>query len=419
MPWKESHVVEERFRWMIEFQQNSESLTELCRKYRISRKTAYKWLERYRELGAGGLMDRSSAPMHSPTRILVMVEQGVLEARRQHPSWGPKKLKSWLSRQHPQQSWPAESTIGAILTRHQMTSRRRRRQRAELAAAPLKHAVGPNDVWSIDFKGWFRCGDQRRCDPLTVSDAYSRYLLCCRGLERPDTAHTQAVLRELFGEYGLPDRIRSDNGTPFSARGGLSELSVWWLRLGILPERIEPGEPQQNGRHERMHRTLKQETQQPPAANLRTQQEWFDRFVREYNEDRPHEALGQRPPAEFYACSARCYPQQLPEMEYPSGFEVRRADEGGKIRWKQARSKLGRVLANQLIGIEMIDDGLQQIWFGRQLLGVLDERRARSGARRRCDGYWPPLQSPSGLLTRRPVVAAPGLSDKVSPRSVE
>ena len=419
MPWKESHVVEERFRWMREYEEGSESLAELCRKYSISRKTAYKWLERYQQIGAGGLMDRSSAPLQCPTRISAMVEQAVLEARRQHPRWGPKKLKGWLTLRDPGQPWPAASTIGAILTRHQMTSRRRRRQRAELAPSPLLHAQAPNDVWSIDFKGWFRCGDRQRCDPLTVSDAYSRYLLCCRDVARTDTAHAQAVLRELFGEYGLPDRIRSDNGPPFSARGGLSELSVWWLRLGILPERIDPGEPQQNGRHERMHRTLKEETQQPPAANRKAQQESFERFVREYNDERPHEALGQRPPAEFYACSARGYPAQLPEMEYPSGFEVRQADEGGKIRWKQARSKLGRVLANQLIGIETVADGLQHIWFGRQLLGVLDEQRARSGARRRRDGYWPPLQSPSGLLTRRPAAVAPGLSDKVLPRSVE
>lgn len=296
----------------------------------------------------------------------------------------------------------------AILARHGLSGKRRRCQRADLARSPLSHAKAPNDVWSIDFKGWFRCGDERRCDPLTVTDGFSRYLLCCRNLERPDGEHTQPVLVELFREYGLPDRIRSDNGAPFASPSGLSRLSVWWLRLGILPERIEPGEPQQNGRHERMHRTLKQETQRPPAKNLTDQQDRFDRFVREYNFERPHEAIDQQIPAALYARSMRSYPDHMPEMIYPTHMQVRLADEGGKIRWKQARCKVGRLLANQLIGVEIVDDGLNHLWFGRQMIGVLDERRSRSGARSRSDGYWPPLQSPSGLLTRRPVASKPG-----------
>jgi len=408
MPWKASHVVEERFRWLFEFEQSEASLAELCRKYGVSRKTAYKWLGRYRSLGAEGLLDRASTPLHSPARVAGEIEAAVVELRRGHPTWGPKKLLAWLERWAPERVWPAGSTVAAILARHGLSGRRRRRQRTPLGSSPLVEAAAPNDVWAIDFKGWFRTGDGRRCDPLTVTDSFSRYLLCCTIMERTDSRRTRRELVRLFRSQGLPDRIRSDNGPPFSARGGLSELSVWWLRLGILPERIEPGEPQQNGRHERMHRTLKQETQRPAAATLAAQQRRFERFVEEYNYQRPHEALGQTTPAEHYCSSKRSYPESLPEMEYPARMEVRVADQGGKIRWKQARCKLGRPLAGQLIGVETVGEGMNHLWFGRQLLGALDERRARSGARKKLDGYWPPLQSPNGLLTRRPVAVEEG-----------
>jgi transposase InsO family protein len=405
MPWKESHVMEERFRWIEEWKQGETSLSALCGKYEVSRKTAYKYLRRYQEEGLLGLQDRTSAPHTHPNQVSAEVEQAVVELRLDHPTWGPKKLRAWLERERPESAWPARSTLGVILQRHGLNGKRRpKRQRASPSTEPLAHATTPNSVWCIDFKGWFRCGDGCRCDPLTVTDAASRYLLCCQWLTRTDTAYTQAALTRVFREYGLPERLRSDNGEPFASvgLGGLNALSVWWIKLGILPERIEPGEPQQNGRHERMHRTLKQETAAPAEASLRAQQRRFDQFRREYNEQRPHEALGQQTPAEHYRRSPRPFPKELPAVEYGPEFAVRVADESGKIRWKAARCRVGRALANELIGVRTIDDGLHQVYFGPQLLGMLDERRSQSGARTRKAGYWAPLQSPSGLLTRRP-----------------
>ena len=394
--------MEERFRWMREREEGGASLAELCRKYGISRKTAYKWLRRYEEQGLVGLQDRESPPHQPANKISEEVERSLVELRIGHRTWGPKKLLGWMERNRPGQSWPALSTIGLILWRNNLSRGKAARQRCDVPKQPLAHATSPNDVWCIDFKGWFVCGDKKRCDPLTVTDAFSRYLFCCQAMERTDGPHTQKVMIELFRHNGLPDRIRSDNGTPFSANGGLSVLSVWWLRLGILPERIDPGKPQQNGRHERMHRTLKQETAQPPADTILQQQKRFDRFLEEYNGERPHEALQQSPPADHYVRSPRRYPEQLPEMVYPDGFQVRIADQNGKIRWLKARCKLGTALANQAIGVQTVADGLNHLWFGRQLLGVLDERRHRSGAKKRINSYWPPLQSPSGLLTRQP-----------------
>jgi hypothetical protein len=260
-------------------------------------------------------------------------------------------------------------------------------------------------VWAIDFKGWFRTGDGVRCDPLTVSDAASRYLLCCRPVMAATGARVREQLERVFREYGLPGRMRSDNGTPFASTGvgGLSDLSVWWIRLGIVPERIEPGAPQQNGRHERMHRTLKEETATPPAASMAEQRARFELFQRTYNEERPHEALGGATPAERYAPSARALPERLPELEYPAGIQLRKADEGGKIRWKQARCRVGAALAGEVIGVEQIDEGVQRLWFGPVALGLLDERKGHSQTRRKGFSHWPPLQPPSGRLAHRPM----------------
>ncbi len=307
--------MEERFRWIEEWKEGEASLTALCRKYEISRKTAYKYLRRYGEEGVLGLADRGRAPHTHPNQVSVAVEQAVVDLRLDHPTWGPKKLRAWLERHRPKEVWPARSTIGVILERHALNGKQpRRRQRATPSPQPLAHATGPNLVWCVDFKGWFRCGDGERCDPLTVTDAASRYLLCCQLLPRTDSVNTQAALIKVFRRYGLPQRMRSDNGEPFASVGvgGLSTLSIWWLKLGIVLERIEPGEPQQNGRHERMHRTLKKETAAPAQASWRAQQRRFDQFRREFNEERPHEALGQQTPADQYRPSLRAYPERLP-----------------------------------------------------------------------------------------------------------
>lgn len=404
MPWKVSDVMEERFRLIERWKESPESITELAKRFGVSRKTAYKWLQRYELSGLEGLQDHSRRPVVQANRTSPEIEDWIVDLRLTHPNWGPKKLKQWLERRQQDHEWPARSTIGLILARRGLSGKRKSKRRATPSTQPLAHAREPNQVWSIDFKGWFRCGGRRRCDPLTVSDAATRYLLCCRGLDGANTAAVQSELERVFRCYGLPERMRSDNGSPFASTGmgGLTRLSVWWIKLGILPERIEPGKPQQNGRHERMHRTLKQETATPPAASLAAQQRRFDEFLGEYNQQRPHEALEGDTPADHYHRSPREFPEQLPEIEYPDGFHLRLADEGGKIRWKQARCYMGRALRHEVVGFQEVDDGVWRVWFGRVQLGLLDERKGYRPGKDRLCSRWPPLQSPSGLLARQP-----------------
>jgi transposase InsO family protein len=392
---------------MAEIEQGEESVSELCRQYSVSRKTAYKWLKRYREKGAEGLGDRSRAPHHHPNQVAGEIEERVLELRSERPSWGPKKLWAWLEEHEPEKRWPAPSTMGEILKRHGMTRKQKKRRRAVPSAGPLSPAEGANAVWCADYKGWFVCGNGQRCYPLTISDGYSRYLLGCQALPRSETRSARRIFTAAFRNYGLPTVIRTDNGAPFATVGptGLSRLSVWWIRLGIQPERIQPGRPQQNGQHERMHRTLKAETAQPPQYNLRAQQKLFDRFREEFNEQRPHEALDLVPPAHYYEPSPRNYPERLPELSYPAEFQTRMVDHRGAIRWDYARVFLGRGLAGEPVGLEPIGDGRWRVWYSFFEVGEFDERvdiTAR-GKRRRS---WLRLQSPSGLPTPEPATPA-------------
>jgi transposase InsO family protein len=310
-------------------------------------------------------------------------------------------LRHWLTRKRPDQKWPAESTIGLILARHGLNKRRLKRRHATPSTQPLAPAQQPNDVWSIDFKGWFHCGDGTRCDPLTVTDNASRYLLCCRAMDRLDATSVQQEQKHVFRAYGLPERMRSDNGSPFASTGvgGLTPLSVWWIRLGINPERIQPGEPQPNGRHERMHRTLKEETATPPAPHHPAQQSRFTRFRSTFNEERPHEALHGDTPSDHYQRSVREFPGSLPELTYASGLELRMADQDGKIRWKQARCRVGHALAHQVVGVEAVDDGVWRIWFGPVLLGLLDERKGRTKTSLKENSHWAGLVPPKGSQT--------------------
>jgi putative transposase len=359
-------VVEERARFVVEYESGEWTMAELCRHFGIARKTGYEIVARWEEAGAAGLQDRSRAPRTHPNQTPAGVEAAVLELRRAHMSWGPRKLRRWLEDRHPDQGWPAPSTIGALLGRAGLVHARRQRRRTPPFTQPFAAAGEPNAVWCADFKGWFRTGDGERIDPLTMSDAASRCLLRCQAVEKTDTAAVRAISEAAFREYGLPEAMRTDNGPPFASRGvaGLSRLSLYWMKLGITPERIRPGHPEQNGRLERLHRTLAAETARPPAASRRRQQEAFDRFRREYNEERPHEALGQRPPAVLYSPSPRAYPERVPEPEYDSDVVVRCVYPHGQFFWKGRDVFLGKVLAGERIGLEPIDERYWCVCFG-------------------------------------------------------
>jgi len=370
-------VLDERLQFIEECKSQEWSIAEVCRRFEISRKTGYKWLDRYEAGGMDALQDGSHTPHSNPRQVQEEVEDAIVEARGKHPHWGPVKLRAWLERSEPGTTWPAPSTMGEILRRHGLVVPRKKRLKAPANSQPLQHAQGPNVVWCADFKGWFRCEDGSRCDPLTITDGYSRFLLRCQAAKHPDLWYTQPLFDATFREYGLPECIRTDNGAPFASVGiaGLSELSVWWIKLGIRPERIEPGKPSQNGRHERMHRTLKQETAQPPRGNLREQQKAFDLFRQEYNDQRPHQALQGRTPAECYQRSPRPYNSRIREVTYPSHFEVRYIGGGGQMRWYGAQVFVGRALVGEPLGLEPVADGQWRVWFSFFELGVLDDKK--------------------------------------------
>jgi putative transposase len=365
MPWEERGVLEQRVEFALEYESGEWTMTELCRHYGISRKTGYKIVGRWEGNGIAGLEDVSRAPNRHPNQTPRRIEEQVLELRREHMSWGPRKLRSWLKNKHPQKTWPAASTIGELLDREGLVNRRRIRRRTPPYTQPFASADQANAVWCVDFKGWFRSQDGTRIDPFTMSDAYSRYLLRCQAVDKTDTAAVQSIFAAAFREYGLPQAIRSDNGSPFASRAlsGLSRLALYWMKLGITPERIAPGHPEQNGRHERMHRTLKAETATPPSKNRRAQQREFDRFRQQYNEERPHEALGQQPPSAVYTASPRPCPDRVPEPEYDSGLLVRRVYPHGQFFWKQHDVFLSKVLAGERIGFKPLDEHNWCIYF--------------------------------------------------------
>jgi transposase InsO family protein len=369
--------MEEKLRFILEYETGEESMTELCQRYDLSRETGYLTLRRYRALGISGLLPQSHAVHRHHNQTSEEIEQKVLELRQAHMRWGPRKLKRILERDEPGRNWPAASTIGALLKREGLVITRKKRLRTTPYTEPLAHADGPNQVWCADFKGWFRTTDGERIDPLTISDGHSRYLLRCQTVEKTNTARTQAIFEAAFREYGLPGTIRTDNGAPFASRAlaGLSRLAVWWIKLGIVPERIAAGHPEQNGRHERMHRTLKQEAAQPPAENRRQQQRALDRFRQEYNELRPHEALGMRTPAEVYQPSARSFPARVPEPEYPATMLVRSVRPQGNFRWKKHDVFLSEVLWGENVGLLPEDDRWFTIYFAELPLARFDSRK--------------------------------------------
>lgn len=380
MPWREMSVMDERMGFVVDFLRGEFTMAELCVRYNVSRPTGYALVARYQREGPSGLVARSRRPHTSPSATTTAVARACLELRRRHPDWGPVKLRDRLRLRAPDQAWPAASTIGGLLKRAGLVSRARRR-RPIPTAAPLTSVMDtPNAVWTIDFKGHFRTGDGIWCYPLTVMDGCSRYLLACAGLLQPRLTPTRAVLERTFREYGLPARIRSDNGSPFaapSALARLSRLAVWWIRLGIVPELIQPGCPAQNGRHERMHRTLKRATARPPASSRVAQQRRFRAFVREYNDERPHAALGHVTPSMLYAPSTRPWPARLLPLDYPVHFDVRRVICNGRIKWHNRAVSVSSVLVGERVGLEEVADGEWALYFGPLRLGTLDERLGR------------------------------------------
>jgi putative transposase len=375
MPWKKSFPEDQRVQFIVEATQGPGSIADLCRAFGISRKTGFKWLARYDELGVSGLVDQSRAPHTHPNAVSSATVEQLVAVRQAHPTWGPRKVLAVLRSRAPDLELPAPSTVGEWFKRLHLAQPRRVRRRTPPMTAPFGACDGPNDTWCVDFKGWFRTGDGSRCDPLTITDAYSRFLLRCHAVARTDERGVRPVFESAFREYGLPRAIRSDNGAPFASvgAGGLSRLSVWWLHLGILPERIEPGHPEQNGRHERMHRTLKDETTRPANPTLRAQQAAFDRFRKIYNEERPHDALEGKTPAAVYALSPRPMPAFVPELEYPANFVQRRIHADGRLKWKGKKLYVSQALAEEMLGIEEISDGTYVVRLGPLELGRLKD----------------------------------------------
>ena len=376
MPWRQTTPMKERIHFLQDHLKGLFSFTELCEVYRVSRKTGYKWVDRFAQEGLGGLADRSRAPKSCPHKTPKDLADALIELRRKHPRWGPRKLIGHLEKRFPEEAWPAASTVGTILKQAGLSHPRRRKRQPGHPGRPNTTMDQPNAIWTADFKGQFKTGDGIYCYPLTILDGYSRFLLACQAL--PSTSHSgaQPVFERLFREFGLPLIIRTDNGIPFATQAihRLSRLQVWWIKLGIVPELIQPGRPDQNGRHERFHRTLKAGTARPPSKHISAQQRRFDRFRTEYNEVRPHEALDQNPPASAYNPSPRPYPDPVPAVEYPAHFELRYVSKNGGIRWGKGWVNMSRVLVGEYVGLEEVDDGIWSVYFGPLLIGRFDER---------------------------------------------
>jgi len=379
MPWRETRPMDQRMQFIADYLRQSLSMTELCELYGVSRKTGYKWIERYLAQGPQGLEDQSRRPGSHPNQTPEEIVESVVEVRQRHPTWGGKKILTVLEKRHAEWVLPARSTVCEILNRKGLVPKKRRRRVIGHPGKPSSQVLVPNDLWCVDFKGQFKTGDGIYCYPLTVTDDYSRYLLGCQGLTGTSVAEAKPVFARLFKEYGLPTRIRSDNGVPFATTtlARLSALSAWWVRLGILPELIEPGKPQQNGRHERMHKTLKAEATRPPGANRQAQQRKFNHFRQEFNEERPHEALDMATPGSIYVPSRREMPDRLPPLEYPDRFEVRYVSGNGGIRWNKGWVNVSSTCIGEYVGLEEIDDGVWNVYFGPLKLGRLLERHMR------------------------------------------
>jgi transposase InsO family protein len=392
MPFAETCRMEERIRMLLDYETGNWGVSELCRRYGVCRDTFYEWRRRRASGAADWFQDRSHAPQHCPHATPADLKEAVIGLRRRFPHLGPRKLLAMLERRDPATSWPAASTIGDILKQAGLITPVKRRRRPIDQRRPFAAVTAANDEWAVDFKGWFRTLDGQRIDPLTMTDSHSRFLLAVRDA-RASIASVQPIFAAAFQAYGLPLSIRCDNGSPFGSQGagGLTRLSAWWLKLGIEVRFIHPAAPHENGRHERMHRTLQEQTAQPPAQNARRQQARFDAFRRHFNEERPHEALGQRVPAEFYTPSLRAMPEWI-EPCYDAHHEVRRVNRNGEIKWHGERIFISEALVNELVGMSELETGDQLVRFCSLEIGLL---RRRGGFMR----FGPPREQPTEPTT--------------------
>lgn len=402
MVWKETCAVDERMKFVLAVEAGEEAMAAVCRRFGISRRTGYKWRGRHAQAGVDGLADRSRAPLHCAHALTGEVIAACLAVRHAHPSWGPVKVRAWLDRHAPAQRWPAVSTIGALFDREGLTVKRRLRRRSPPRTAPFATCLAANDIWCIDFKGWFLTGDGSRCEPLTLSDAVSRYLLRCQAVSRTGAEQVWPILDAAFREYGLPLVLRSDNGPPFASTGagGLSRFGVQVIKAGVLPERIDPGKPQQNGRHERLHLTLLQDTASPPARSLRRQLERLAVFQQVYNHERPHQALANDTPADHYSPSARSWDGVLRPPEYSDDHQLRRVRRNGDIKWRGNTVYINQALTGEAVGLRETGDGVWAVCYGPVHLGVIDRHATRlQKPKRRPRGL---VDNPSGLSTTPP-----------------
>lgn len=379
MPWKESRIVDQRLQFLSSYQKEEMSISDLCREFEVSRPTGYRWINRYKEAGPEGLLDLSSKPHSCSHATSELIGDAILAMRRKYPSWGARKLKARLERLQPSVAWPAASTFGNILRRAGLTHPKRKKRRTTPYSEPFSEVTAPNQLWCMDFKGYFNTGDGTRCDPLTITDAHSRYLIRCQIVSRMDLSEVTAVCEAAMREYGMPARIRTDNGAPFAGTGllGMSKLSLGWRKLGIVHERIQPGRPQENGRHERMHRTLKEDTTKPAAFTLRSQQKKFDTFRHMFNHERPHEGLNNETPGSIYQPSLTMLPGTVKEFLYPKGFETRRINNSGDFSWHKDRVFVSEVFKFEALGFELIAEDVYKVFFRDIELGIFDVEALR------------------------------------------
>jgi putative transposase len=379
MPWQELSPVNLRMHFITDWQRDCWTMTELCADYQISRKTGYKWVTRFETAGLPGLQNLSRRPAHSPGGTDPALVEALVALRTRHPRWGARKLLAVAARHDGRATWPSRSTVAALLKARGLVPPRRRRNRHAHVASALAPLTAANQTWTTDFKGHFRTRDGTYCYPLTLRDGFSRFVLRCEAVAGPTYEATRPQFARAFADYGLPDRIRSDNGGPFASTGlrRLSRLSVWWIRLGIGLERIALGHPEQNGSHEQFHSVLKAATARPPAADARAQQQRFTRFCAEYNDDRPHEALGDRTPASCYQPSTRSLPTRVPALEYPAHWEIRRVSTIGQVSWDGQILFLSGALAGEDVAFEEVDEGLWTVYFATLPLGRYDDRHRR------------------------------------------